>query len=209
MSTAYLPLFPLKLVVFPGENLNLHIFEPRYRQLLADVEEGKLAFGICTYLNQLTGLGTEVVLDKIYKRYPDGRLDIKTRGKRVFRILSFDNPMEGKLYAGGNVQYLENSPVASAVQNHEFLFYLKEMLYLLHFSEEIKPELTNSFTYAHKVGLKFEEELELLQITEEGERMDYLINHFKRVIPVIKNIERAKEIIKQNGHFKNLDPLDF
>lgn len=205
----YLPLFPLKLVVFPGEQLNLHIFEPRYRQLLSDVEEGKLNFGICTYLDKLTGYGTEVSLEKVYKRYPDGRLDIKTRGKRAFQIQSFDNPMAGKLYAGGNVEFLENSPVATAVQNHEFLFYLKELLYLLHFPEEINPEETSSFTYAHKVGLKVEEELELLQIPEEGRRMDFLINHFKRIIPVIKNIERVKEIIKQNGHFKNLDPLDF
>ncbi|WP_237563216.1 LON peptidase substrate-binding domain-containing protein [Algoriphagus kandeliae] len=202
-------MFPLKLVVFPGEQLNLHIFEPRYRQLLADVEEGKLSFGICTYLDKLTGFGTEVVLDKVYKRYPDGRLDIKTKGMRAFRILTFENPMKGKLYAGGEVEFLENSPVATAVQNHEFLFYLKELLYLLHFPEEIKPEHTSSFTYAHKIGLKVEEELELLQIPEEGKRMEYLIKHFKRIIPVIKNIERAKEIIKQNGHFKNLDPLDF
>ncbi|WP_354003194.1 LON peptidase substrate-binding domain-containing protein [Algoriphagus limi] len=205
----YLPLFPLKLVVFPGEQLNLHIFEPRYRQLLADVEEGKLSFGICTYLDKLTGFGTEVVLEKVYKRYPDGRLDIKTRGKRAFRIQTFDNPVKGKLYAGGEVEFFENSPVVTAVQNHEFLFYLKELLYLFHFSEEINPEQTSSFTYAHKIGLKVEEELELLQIPEEGKRMEYLIKHFKRIIPVIKNIERAKEIIKLNGHFKNLDPLDF
>jgi Uncharacterized protein, similar to the N-terminal domain of Lon protease len=208
MST-YLPFFPLKLIAFPGEELNLHIFEPRYRELLADVEASGGSFGVCAYLDKLSGFGTEVTLEKVYKRYEDGRLDVQTKGKRAFKILSFHNPMEGKLYAGGEVEFIENIPVTNAVQNHEFIFYLKELLYLLHFPNEIDPSATTSFTYAHKVGLKLEEELELLQIEEEGNRMDYLIRHFKRIIPVVKSIERAKEIIRQNGHFKNLDPLNF
>ena len=127
----YLPFFPLKLVAFPGEELNLHIFEPRYRQLLADVEQDGVNFGICTYNNQLTGYGTEVRLEKIYKRYEDGRLDIKTRCLSAFQIQTFDNPMPGKLYAGGEIEYLQNDPTISAALNHEFLFYLKEVLFLL------------------------------------------------------------------------------
>ena len=91
----YLPFFPLKLVAFPGEELNLHIFEPRYRQLLADAEQNGVTFGICTYINQLTGYGTEVRLEKIYKRYEDGRLDIKTRCLSAFQIQTFDNPGMG------------------------------------------------------------------------------------------------------------------
>lgn len=205
----YIPFFPLKLVAFPGEALNLHIFEPRYRQLLADVEQGDLTFGVCTFLNQLTGFGTELKLDQVYKRHEDGRLDVKTIGLRTFKILSFDNPMPGKLYAGGEIEYLPDNPVCTKAQQLEYVFYLKEILHLLQYQAEFDPMTVSSYTFAHKVGLKLEEELELLKLTSESERIEFLVKHFKRLIPVIKAIESAKEKIKLNGHFKHLDPLNF
>ena len=205
----YLPFFPLQLVAFPGEALNLHIFEPRYRQLLADVEEGDLLFGICTYTDQLTGFGTAVRLEDIITRYEDGRLDIKTRGMQAFKILFFDNPMPDKPYAGGEIEYLpSDSRVGSALQ-YEFVFYLKEVLFLLEYQAAVDPETVTSYTFAHKVGLSLEEELALLQLVSEGERVIYLIQHFKRMIPTMKAIQQAKEKIKLNGHFKHLDPLNF
>lgn len=205
----YIPFFPLKLVAFPGEALNLHIFEPRYRQLLADVEQGHHSFGVCTFLNQLTGFGTELKLDQVYKRHEDGRLDVKTIGLRTFKILSFDNPMPGKLYSGGEIEYLPDNPVCTKAQQLEYVFYLKEILHLLQYQAEFDPMTVSSYTFAHKVGLKLEEELELLKLTSESERIEFLVKHFKRLIPVIKAIESAKEKIKLNGHFKHLDPLNF
>lgn len=205
----YLPFFPLKLVAFPGEELNLHIFEPRYRELLTDVEETGSNFGICVFTDQLSGFGTEVMLEKVNKRYEDGRMDIQTRGLRVFKIMNFDNPVIGKLYSGGDVSFLPNDPVITEVKHHEFIFFLKEMLYLLNFEVEFDPLSINSYTFAHKVGLRLEEELELLLLESEGDRVDFLIRHFKRMIPVIKAVESAKEKIKLNGHFKHLDPLNF
>ncbi len=204
-----LPLFPLKLVAFPGEELNLHIFEPRYRQLIADVEKENITFGILVYSDHLMEYGTEVSLKEIHHRYEDGRLDIKTVGGKVFKMIDFENPMDGKLYAGGEIEFLENDYTVTNVQHLEFLFYLKEVLYLLKFPTDPDPETTTSFTYAHKVGLKLEEELALLKMTTESERQAFLISHFKRIIPAIKAIEKAKEKIKQNGHFKHLDPLSF
>ncbi|TNF42770.1 MAG: peptidase [Cytophagales bacterium] len=205
----YLPFFPLKLVAFPDEEVNLHIFEPRYRQLMGDVESQKINFGICSYTNQLSGYGTEVKLIRVHKRYEDGRMDIQTLGIRPFRILSFDNPMPGKLYSGGEIEFLPNDPRISQVTHHEFIFYLKEILHLLNYPNVFDPKTVTSFTFAHKVGLKLEEELELFKIPGENKRAEYLIHHFKRMIPVIKAVEQAKEKIKQNGHFKHLDPLNF
>jgi len=205
----YLPFFPLKLVAFPGEALNLHIFEPRYRELLTDVEETGSNFGICVFTDKLSGFGTEVMLEKVNKRYEDGRMDIQTRGLRRFKIMNFDNPVIGKLYSGGDVSFLPNDPKITEVKHHEFIFYLKEMLYLLNFEVEFDPLSINSYTFAHKVGLRLEEELELLQLESESDRADFLIQHFKRMIPVIKAVESAKEKIKLNGHFKHLDPLNF
>lgn len=137
----YLPFFPLKLVAFPGEELNLHIFEPRYRQLMADAETEGINFGVCSYLNQLTGFGTEVKLEQVFKRYEDGQLDIKTRGVRVFRVLNFENPMKGKLYPGGEIEYVNDDLSVAQVKQLEYIFYLKEMLHLLNYSSEVDPFL--------------------------------------------------------------------
>ncbi len=205
----YLPLFPLKLVAFPGEALNLHIFEPRYQQLLADVESQGKPFGVCTYLDKLSGFGTEVILEEVFHRYDDGRMDIKTRGGRVFKIKSFDNPAPGKLYAGGEVEFMQMDFTTVDYKQNEYVVYLREMLRLLDHDVEIDPKEVNSFTFSHKIGLKIEEEQELLLIPSELERLDYLISHFKHLIPAFKAAQSAKEKIKQNGHFKHLDPLNF
>jgi len=205
----YLPLFPLKLVAFPGESLNLHIFEPRYKELLADVEEFGTSFGVCVFTDKLTGYGTEVTLENVYHRYEDGRLDIKTKGNRVFRLTSFDNPAPEKNYAGGNVDFIDLDMTTHERKQKEYTFYLKEMLRLLNHEIDPDPMSINSFSYAHKIGLTLEEELELLLIPKELDRLDYLIKHFNRMIPAFKAAESAKKKIKMNGHFKHLDPLQF
>ncbi len=205
----YIPFFPLKLVAFPDEALNLHIFEPRYRELFADIENATETFGVVTYIDKISGFGTLMRLDQVYKRYEDGRMDIKTIGLQPFRILSFDNPSPGKTYSGGEVEFLVNEPEVERFLHQEFIFYLREMLYLLKFEPDFNPNETNSFSFAHKVGLSLEEELELLKMTSENDRTRFMINHFKRMIPVLKAAELARLKISQNGHFKHLDPLDF
>jgi len=207
--TEYIPLFPLKLVPFPGEDLNLHIFEPRYKELITDCMKGKASFGVAVYIDELTQYGTEVELVEVFKTYEDGKLDIRTKAVRPFEILTFDNPMLGKLYAGGEVRYLENDPKVNEAIYSEFMFYLKEMMRLLNYEVDLSTFTISSFTFAHVLGLKIEEEFELLLITKEEERQVYLTNHFKKMIPIMKDVEHAKEKIKMNGHFKNLDPLNF
>lgn len=204
----FIPLFPLKLVAFPGEDLSLHIFEPRYKQLINDVLETDSTFGIAVYLDKLMSFGSEVKLKEVSKVYEDGRMDIKTIGVRVFEILSFDNPMTGKLYAGGRVVFKDDNIKVPESLYAKFLFYLKELFRLMNYTIELIPLQVDSFTFAHKIGLKLEEEYDLLLMDRESDRIQYLIRHLLKVIPILRDIEVAKEKIKKNGHFKNLDPLD-
>lgn len=205
----YIPLFPLKLVAFPDEPINLHIFEPRYKQLINDVMETGDTFGIAVYIDSLMPFGTVVRLVEVSKLYEDGRMDIKTRALGVFEILSFDNPMPGKLYASGKVEFRENNPKVPEAVYREFLFYLKELLRLLNHPVELVPFAVNSFSFAHKIGLTLLEEYELLSLEKENDRIAYLLRHLMKVIPVMREMEAAKKKIQLNGHFKNLDPLDF
>ena len=72
----FLPLFPLKLVAFPGERLNLHIFEPRYKQLIRECSENQITFGIPAFIdNKIVNIGTEIKLEKIENTYENGELD--------------------------------------------------------------------------------------------------------------------------------------
>lgn len=206
-----LALFPLKLVAFPEEELNLHIFEPRYKQLISECLANKKNFGICTFTDKLMPLGTEMMVHEVTKRYEDGRMDIKTKGLRTFKILDFHNPLEGKLYAGGKVEFIPLDKTEASIEKKKAFGKALENLYEL-MEQPLNlgevPDL-NSFAYAHKVGLKLTEEYELLTINNEGKRLDFLMQHFQKVIPILKEIDSSKHKIKMNGHFKYLDPLNF
>lgn len=205
-----LPLFPLNLVVYPGEDLNLHIFEPRYRQLINECLEEERTFGIPAFINnKLPGYGTEMHVTTLHKRYDDGRMDIKSKGLKVFRLINFENPVEGKLYAGGEVELVDPGDgfSAHALPLQERL----ERLYgLLQIENDYDPRSENfSYKVAHKVGLSIEQEYELLTLETEAERQLFLIQHLNNVLPVVADMERTKQRIRMNGHFKNLDPLNF
>lgn len=205
-----LPLFPLNLVVYPGEDLNLHIFEPRYRQLINECLDEQKSFGIPAFIdNKLPGFGTEVHITTLHKRYDDGRMDIKTKGLNVFRLVNFTNPIPGKLYAGGDVALIEPGDSFSTYLD-ELVSGLEKLYKLMQIDIDFDPDQVNfSYRIAHKVGLSVEQEYELLTIDNEADRQRFLIHHLNKVTPVVAEMERTKQRIRMNGHFKNLDPLKF
>jgi len=206
-----LPLFPLGLVVFPGESLNLHIFEPRYKQLIKDCKEEKITFGIPPYIDDaIKTFGSEVRLTGIVNQYDDGRMDITTEALRVFKWNTFNNPLDGKLYAGGEVEFYENQDDASFTDKLLLIETASKLFKLLNIDIEISIEQNNlSYFLAHKIGLGLNQEYNLLSIRSEKKRIDVLIDHLTRSIPVIKESENSKEKVKMNGHFKYFNPLTF
>lgn len=209
-NSRLLPLFPLELVVFPGEKLNLHIFEPRYQELLADVIKEQTTFGIPAYIGKKIEYGTEMELLKVVRRYPDGRADISTRGLKVIQVLEYVNPVEGKLYAGGKVRYLENEGEVSIQSRNQFLSLVKELYMSMNIVQQVEvDEDLSAWDLGHRIGLSKQQEYYLLQMMDENERINYLIRHLEKTIPILQEVERTREIIKQNGHFKHFDPLNF
>ena len=105
----FIPVFPLEIVVYPGEQLNLHIFEDRYKQLINECYAEKKSFGIPSVINKRIGeLGTLVKITEIAEVYEDGRMDIRTQGISVFRILEVVQSIPNKLYSGAIVNYPNN-----------------------------------------------------------------------------------------------------
>ncbi len=208
--SSYLPLFPLNIVAYPGEKVNLHIFEPRYRDLIADCLAENTPFGIPTVLdNALKGYGTEMEVTEIVTRYDDGSLDIRTRGLRVFRILDFENPMPDKLYAGGSVEIYPTPDEAPGVRA-ELIEVIAQLYKILNAPLKFDPDLPQPYSYqvAHGIGLSTEDEYELLTLETEFERQEYLLTHLSQALPVIENMERTKERIRMNGHFREFGALD-
>ena len=208
----YLPLFPLNIVVFPGEKLNLHIFEPRYKQLVLDCMTNEKNFGIPTFIDNKVGeFGTEVKILQHEKSHANGEMDIRTQGVSVFKLKQFDKQAPGRLYAGGEVKEIKTESGEDIVIKTK----IKEGFQKLHEVLGLRtlfmalPDDFKSYDIAHHIGMSVEQEYQLLQVQNESDRQELILEHLKTVVPIIEETERLKERVKLNGHFKNLTPPSF
>lgn len=209
--TNFIPIFPLNLVVYPGESLNLHIFEPRYKQLITECLASKKAFGIPVVINdKVQEYGSMMEVAELSKQYDNGEMDIKTRGIRVFRILEVIQEIPDKLYSGAIVNYPDNYNEGVPGMMRKVMASIRELHQLLKVDKDFKKEDNEISTYevAHHIGLSLEEEYELLHLLDERQRQAYLDRHLKKVLPLLAEMEQLKEKIKLNGHFKNLGGFD-
>lgn len=211
--TNFIPVFPLGIVVYPGEMVNLHIFEPRYKQLINECyKEGK-PFGIPTVIdNKLNEMGTLVKITELVKVYDNGEMDIRTQGMRVFRVLELIKSIPDKLYSGAIVNYPDNieGPGKKELML-KIINAIRELHRLLEISKDfhIPDEELGSYDVAHHAGLSLEQEYEFLGLLHELQRQEYLKRHLGNVLPVIAEMETLKERVKLNGHFKNLSSFKF
>lgn len=209
--TNFIPIFPLGIVVYPGENLNLHIFEPRYKQLITECHTAKKPFGIPTVIGKnALDYGSLVEIVELSKVYDNGEMDIKTRGTRIFRVLEVIREVPDKLYSGAIVNYPDNYERGNPEAMRKVMAGIRELHQLLNVSKEFKKpdEELSSYEVAHHIGLSLEEEYELLNLLDERQRQEYLKRHLAKAIPMVAGMEQLKEKIKLNGHFKNLGGLD-
>lgn len=209
--TNFIPIFPLAIVVYPGEQLNLHIFEPRYKQLITECFEQKKAFGIPAVIkDKVSEMGTLLQVKEISKQYEDGKMDIKTEGLQIFRMLEMIIELPEKLYSGAIVNYPDNDERANRTVMQSIVLRIKELHKLLKIEKNFtKPDNElKTYDVAHHAGLSIEQEYELLELLHESQRQEYLNRHLKTVIPVLAEMEILKERVKLNGHFKNVQGLN-
>jgi Lon protease-like protein len=207
-----LPLFPLELVVYPGEDLNLHIFEPRYKQLIGECERTGGAFGIPAYLNgRIQETGTEIELSRIVNRYADGKMDIETRGMSIFSIRKFHAALPGKLYAGAEITRLKNDMESDALLGERILRLVAELFQLLNVDRPLPADGASSRTYdlAHYIAMSVEQEYALLCILEERKRQEFMIDHLERLLPMVREMENLRRKAQMNGHFRDIIPPHF
>ena len=124
MPSGLIPLFPLQVVVFPRTRLPLHIFEDRYKEMVGNAIRDRSEFGIVLAKEQgIVNAGCTVSVDQVLQMYPDGRMDIITRGQRRFEIVSLD---EDKDYLQAQVDFFDDDdavPTAEDVRAEALLHY--------------------------------------------------------------------------------------
>jgi Lon protease-like protein len=202
MPTRLLPLFPLHVVVFPRTPLPLHIFEERYKEMVGGAIRDESEFGIVLAKEDgIVNAGCTVTVEKLLQMYPDGRMDILTRGRRRFEIVSWN---EEKEYLQAEVSFFDDDDSATpsqelrdqAVANYQTLMRLPGA------QKRLDPDLTDrqlSFQLAHDLpDLDFL--AALLRHRSETERLKQLNQYLAVYIPRQRTVERMKELAPTNGH---------
>ena len=208
-----LAIFPLQIIVFPGEQLNLHIFETRYRDLFKDLKlDSEMRFGIPPVINnEIYGIGCRLKLVSIIKEYPNGEMDVISEGIDIFSINQIIPNYKSKKYAGADVEVFEDDPTYNLIKFEILQTFYNEFQSLLKQQKEIiniKPQIY-SFQIAHYSGLSENQKLDLLALESEEDRQELMITHFEQIIPSMKSIEETQTRIEANGHFKNLQSFNF
>ena len=210
--TNFIPIFPLSIVVYPGESLNLHIFEPRYKQLITECYRQKKLFGIPAVIeSRLQDFGTLIRISEITTVHDNGEMDIKTNGEKVFRILEVIKEVPEKLYSGAIVTYPDNKEIGNPEVMRKLMNSVRELHRMLNVQKDFdkRDEEIKVYDVAHHIGLSLEEEYEILNLFDERQRQEYLKRHLTKVIPLVADMEVMKKRIKLNGHFRNLPSLGF
>ena len=203
MRIERLPLFPLEVVLYPGEQLPLHIFEPRYRRLVTRCLEEDRPFGIVlAEAGKLAQVGSLARITRVLARYGDGRMDILVTGEDRFRIVQLysDEP-----YLTADVERIVEPWEAPEHALRERLI-TQHMRLLELVGRTVRPALYENVRYlsyviAPNAGLTVQQQQEVLELLTENERVAYLVSHLERLLPQVEQMEAVRRRVQSNGHF--------
>jgi ATP-dependent Lon protease len=205
MNPARIPLFPLDIVLFPGQAAPLHIFEPRYRQLTSHCIDTQSPFGIVfLHDGNLAQIGCSAMIVKVLKEYEDGRSDILTAGQNAFRLVHTYNE---KPYLEADVEYLEEDftevdpTVASRLEQ------LCDQCHQILYGEDAPEfETEGGISLAYHVASELPVEAvirqSLLEIRSEAVRQVRLVAHLAEWYPQLQKREHVRGKAAGNGHGK-------
>jgi Lon protease-like protein len=206
MQPDRIPLFPLNVVLFPGEPLPLHIFEPRYRRMVRECLDAKSPFGMLLALKDgVARVGCSAEILEVTKRYEDGRMDILTVGRDRFRIVELftEDPL-----LQGQVDYLNDDESSPDSLKRKELIELYEVCHTLLFSgmprnlEEPQPELI-SFAITGVLPIDLLWKQQILELRSEAERQDRLLGYLREWAPHLQQVEILRHRTAGEGHGLN------
>jgi Lon protease-like protein len=198
-----LALFPLDVVLFPGTPLPLHIFEPRYKEMIGECLAEKTPFGIVRALEQgLAEMGCTAEIVTVTKEYPDGRLDIVTEGRKRFELLRVD---QERSFLRGEILFVDDEPGLAvksdsdrAVQLHSEVLSLAGAVQDL----SVADPATLSFYLAGSLPLDLDFKQKLLELRSESQRISLLVQYLEAALPKLRRATRVREKAGGNGHVR-------
>jgi ATP-dependent Lon protease len=205
-----LPLFPLGLVLYPGEPLPLHIFEFRYREMVRlCLDEGR-PFGVVKASDDaISGVGCTARIRRVLRRYDDGRMDLLCAGETRFHVREVH---QHQPYLTADVEPFaegdDQTPVPPGLRERVITQHMK-LLELA--GERLRPGLYDSatrvsFLVARNAGLDLDQKQTVLEMPTEAERMAYLAEHFQRLIRTVRRSKRIDKLAQGDGHAGSLPP---
>jgi Lon protease-like protein len=198
---ALIPLFPLDVVLLPGTPLPLHIFEPRYKEMIAECLAKNRTFGVVRALDRaFEDVGCTAEIVTIVKEYPDGQLDLVAEGRVRFEIVSVN---QERTFLQAEVMMIDDEPGAPPGDEKSRAVALhSELMAIAGAKQDLSaadPQLL-SFYLAGSLPLDLDFKQKLLSLRSEGERLGLLVKYLQTIIPNLQRAARAREKAGGNGH---------
>lgn len=201
-----IPLFPLDVVLLPGADLPLHIFEPRYREMVRKCLDEKSEFGMLLALQKgIVHVGCTAEIIEVVKRFPDGRMDILTVGRTPFRVVQLytENPL-----LEGEVDYLEDRETRTDARTRRELIELYEACHTLIFDDYPKNTGDStrenlSYIVAGTLPMDLLWKQQILELRCEADRQERLVAYLREWAPHLQKSDAMRQRAGGNGHGLN------
>jgi Lon protease-like protein len=194
------PLFPLALVALPSEYVPLHIFEARYRTMVAECLERDRELGIVWLSDdELKPIGCAVAIERVLERMEDGRINILTRGTRPFRLIERKDDLA---YPAGTVEFLgdraeQRDEAASQAARDAYAALVLE-------ATDTEPDADRlaamtAYDMAATVDFGLEAKQGLLELRSENARLRLLARLMRAALKRLEFVDRAQARARSNG----------
>lgn len=196
-----LPLFPLEVVLLPGTPLPLHIFEPRYKEMIAECRATNVPFGIVRALDTgIAEVGCTAEIVTVTKEYEDGRLDLIAEGRKRFEVLELNHE---RSFLRAEVLLVPDQPgIPSSEETARAIQFHLEILSLAGAVQDLSAadQSALSFHLAGSLPLDLDFKQKLLAMRSESERIQAVAAYFESILPNLRRAARARQKAGGNGH---------
>jgi len=191
--SSLLPLFPLDLVLLPGAPLPLHVFEPRYKEMIAECLDEKKPFGVVRASpSGVEEIGCTAEIVEVTKRYDDGRMDILTRGVKRFEVLQVN---EERPFLQAEFTVIEDEPGSASSELVQRAVRLHTEIAKLAGGDASGPDESGeylSFLLAGSLPLDLDFKQNLLTTLSEPKRLEAVISYLEAVLPNLRRAAKAR-----------------
>lgn len=198
---ALLPLFPLDVVLLPGTPLPLHIFEPRYKEMIGECLANNAPFGVVRALEEgMADVGCTAEIISVTKEYSDGRMDLVAEGRKRFEVLELKRE---RAFLQAEVLLVPDEPGAAAAEDKARAIRVHlEILSLAGAVQDLSAadQSALSFYLAGSLPLDLDFKQKLLAMRSESERIQAVAGYLEGILPNLRRAAKVREKAGGNGH---------